>query len=74
MNDIKIFEKDGSHYVCIPVILDIYLSDDDDLQTIKSKISENYIMSIIDDMAHMGRTELGEMVLNNLDISKIIRE
>ena len=69
MKNIKIFGEDDSRYILIPIEFDmvVYLPEDYD----SDKISLKEVGNMVDDI---GRIDMGEMVLNNLDISKIIRE
>ena len=69
MKNIKIFGEDDSRYILIPIEFDmvVYLPEDYD----SDKISLKEVGNMVDDI---GRIDMGEMVLNNLDISRIIRE
>lgn len=69
MNKIKIFGEDDSKYILLPIEFDmvVYLPKDYNVD----KLTLEEVGNMVD---HIGRIDMGEMVLNNLDISRIIRE
>jgi len=69
MNKIKIFGEDDSKYILLPIEFDmvVYLPKDYNVD----KLTLEEVGNMVD---RIGRIDMGEMVLNNLDISRIIRE